>query len=898
MTVTILALKDLSCGHCVKSVTAVLEQLDGVEQVQVTLHFAKVMGDVSAQHLIDAIVAAGYGAELAQPDFELALSGLNCGHCIKSTEKALSAVENIDVFDVSKTSAKIYGSADPQVAIAAIIAAGFEAHLVNESPKSELPTLLAAVPSSGSVVFEQEIKPASAKSDKSISLLLDGLTCAACVLKVERALQGVEGVESVSVNLAEQTAFVTGDVDAQRLVQQVIQAGYGAEIIEDEKTSREKQQAQAKQEIQRRQWQSIVALVVGFGLLFWGLAGGQTQVTADNRLNWLVVGLVTLAVMIFTGGHFYQRAFKNLLNKTATMDTLVALGTGAAWLFSIAVTLAPEIFPESGRHLYFESSAMIIGLINVGKMLEAKAKQRSSKALERLLDLTPKTAKVVDEQGTHEIPLSQVQQGMTLRLQTGDRVSVDGIVTEGSLWIDESMLTGEPLPVQKNPGDKVSAGTVVTDGAALFQAEQIGNQTLLANIIKLVRQAQSSKPQLGQLADKIAAIFVPIVVVIALLAALIWYGVTQNISYAFMVLTTVLIIACPCALGLATPMSIIAGVGRAAELGILVRDADALQKAAGADTLVFDKTGTLTKGEPKVTALYTFGDMTQESAVHLAAGLEQGANHPLAKAILALNDGVAEKVSEFRTLKGLGITGVIQGKNIALGNRTLMTQFAVSLDAAEPLFQQESEKGATVVFLSVENQLAAIFAIRDPLREDSAQALQRLASQGYQLVMLTGDQEKTAQAIAAELGIHQVIAGVLPAGKAQAIQQLQAQGRKVVMVGDGINDAPALAQADVSIAMGSGSDIAIETAELTLMRHSMQAVADALSLSKGTLRNMKQNLFFAFVYNSLGIPLAAGLFYPLFGWLLNPMIGGAAMAFSSITVASNANRLLKFIPKQ
>lgn len=892
MTVTILALKALSCGHCVKSVTRVLEQIDGVEQVQVTLNFAKVIGDVSAQTLIDAIVEAGYGAELTQPTFELTLSGLNCGHCIKSTEKALSAVENMDVFDVTKTSAKIYGSADPQAVIAAITAAGFEAHLINEIPKSELPTRLVTEPTSGSV------EPELTANENSISLLLEGLTCAACVLKVERALQGVDGVKSVNVNLAEQTAFVTGEVNPQELINRVMQAGYGAEIIEDDNVRREKQQAQTQGEIRRRQWQSIMALVVGFGLMLWGLVGGQMQVTEANQLNWLVVGLVTLAVILLTGGHFYQRAIKNLLNKTATMDTLVALGTGSAWLFSMVVVLKPEFFPDNARHLYFESSAMIIGLINVGKMLEVKARQRSSKALEQLLDLTPKTAKVVDEQGTHEIPLNQVQQGMRLRLQTGDRVSVDGVVVEGSVWVDESMLTGEPLSVQKNQGDNVTAGTVVTDGAALFQATQIGNQTMLANIIKLVRRAQSSKPKLGQLADKIAAVFVPIVLAIALIAALIWYVITQDLSYSFIVLTTVLIIACPCALGLATPMSIIAGVGRAAELGVLVRDADALQKAASANTIVFDKTGTLTKGEPKVTALYTFGEMTQESAVHFAASLEQGASHPLAKAILALNEKQIEKVTAFRTLKGLGVTGMIQGKNIALGNRTLMTQLGVSLDLAEQLFQQESEKGATVVFLSVENQLGAIFVIRDPLREDSVSALQRLASQGYQLVMLTGDQEKTAQAIAAELGIHHVIAGVLPDGKAQAIQQLQAQGRKVVMVGDGINDAPALAQADVSIAMGSGNDIAIETADLTLMRHSMLAVVDALALSKGTLRNMKQNLFFAFVYNSLGIPLAAGLFYPLFGWLLNPMIGGAAMAFSSITVASNANRLLKFVPKK
>ncbi|PVX32686.1 Cu+-exporting ATPase [Pasteurella langaaensis DSM 22999] len=894
MSVTILALQDLSCGHCVKSVTTALEKIPNVESVQVTLHFAKVVGDVNPQTLIDAVIDAGYQAQLAQPNFELALSGLNCGHCIQATEKALSAVENVDVFDVTKTSAKIYGSADPQLVIAAIIDAGFDAQLSTESPKPELPTQPVVEPAPVVVVNENQ---ENMTAENTVSLLLDGLSCAACVLKVERALQGVPNVQQARVNLAEQMAFVTGEAEPQGLIQAVINAGYGAELIENETERRAKQQAQAQAEIRQRKWQSFVALIVGFGLLFWGLLGGQTQVNSENQGAWIIVGVITLIVMIFTGGHFYQRAAKNLLKKTATMDTLVALGTGAGWLFSMSVAVFPHFFPETERHLYFESSAMIIGLINLGKMLEVKAKQHSSKALEHLLDLTPKTARVADEQGEREIPLTQVKQGMILRVQTGDRVSVDGIVTQGSAWLDESMLTGEPLPVQKYVGDKISAGTLVTDGSLLFRAEQIGNQTTLAHIIKLVRQAQNSKPQIAQLVDKIAAVFVPVVVAIALLAALIWYFVTKEISYSFIVLTTVLIIACPCALGLATPMSIIAGVGRAAELGVLVRDADALQKAASADTLVFDKTGTLTKGEPKVTALYTYNETTQQSAVRFAAVLEQGANHPLAKAILALNNEHLDAVAEFKTLKGLGVTGRLNGKKLALGNRTLMTQLGVATAQAESQFQQESEKGATVVFLAVENQLAAIFAIRDPLRDDSQAALQRLRVQGYHLVMLTGDQEKTAQAIADEVGIDHVIAGILPDAKAQAIQQLQQQGRRVVMVGDGINDAPALAQADVSMAIGSGSDIAIETAELTLMHHSIHAVADALSLSKATLRNMKQNLFFAFIYNSLGIPFAAGVFYPLFGWLLNPMIGGAAMACSSITVATNANRLLKFTPK-
>ncbi|MCK3657348.1 Cu+ exporting ATPase [Pasteurellaceae bacterium Pebbles2] len=913
MTTTILALQDLSCGHCVKSVQNALEKVAGVESADVTLKFAKIVGDVPAQQLIDAIVEAGYQAQVATPEVTLTLSGLSCGHCVKNTEKALSAVQNIAVFDVSKTEAKIYGDVNAEAVIQAIVAAGYEANVANSSPKSDLPTQATPVQMPDPVAVESKnladknLDQANAQTSLAqkfvenaphFSLLLSGLSCAACVLKVQNALQAVPNVQGAQVNLAEQTALVTGEVLPEALISAVQQVGYGAELIEEESVRRDKQQAQIQHEIRQRRQQSMLALIVGFGLFFWGIFGGQMQVTPENKANWIVVGAAVLLTMWLTGKHFYQRAWLNLRHKTATMDTLIALGTGVAWIYSMLVVLKTDFFPENARHLYFESSAMIIGLINVGKMLEAKAKQRSSKALERLLDLTPKTAKIVDEQGEREIPLSEVQPQMILRLQTGDRVCVDGTVVQGEAWIDESMLTGEPLAVSKRKGDKVSAGTLLTDGTLLFQAEQIGNNTRLANIIKLVRQAQSSKPPIGQLADKIASVFVPVVIAIALLAAVIWYAFTQQISYSFVVFTTVLIIACPCALGLATPMSIIAGVGRAAEFGVLVRNAEALQKAAKVDTVVFDKTGTLTKSEPKVTAVYCFNGFTEKSAVQFAASLEQGANHPLAKAVLAQADGIdLIEPTQFNTLKGTGVTGLINDKKVALGNRTLLQQLNISCDSAEPAFLAESEKGATVIFLAVEQQLAAIFAIRDPLRNDSVEAVKRLREQGYHLVMLTGDQEKTARAIANEVGIEQVIAGVFPEGKVELIKQLQSQGRSVMMVGDGINDAPALAQADVSVAMGGGADIAIETAELTLMRPSIHAVADGLALAKGTLRNMKQNLFFAFVYNSLGIPLAAGVLYPWFGVLLNPMVGGAAMACSSITVASNANRLLGFKPK-
>ncbi len=918
----VLALGSLSCGHCIKSVTKAIEKISGEGTAQVTLNFAKIDSDKAPELFIQAIIDADFEAKLAQPSFTLVLSGLNCGHCIKSTEKALSAVSNIDVFEVSKTEAKIYGNALPEEAIAAITEAGFEAslkpNLLTESTSLNLDwqsTESEIAPTSPEPVLVENQAQAVFQTQGDFSqttLIINGMSCAACVAKVQKALEALVDVSKAQINLAERTALVFGEADPQLMIEAVKNAGYEAEVVIDENLRREKQNAQINKEINERKWQSIFALIAGFGLFFWGILGGQMMATIENHWNWVGVGVVSCIVMWLTGRHFYQSAWRNLLKGNATMDTLVALGTGVAWLYSMLIALNPEFFPEAARHLYFESSTMIIGLINLGKMLESKAKKRSSTALERLLDLTPKTAVVIENDKVREIPLSEVQQNMILRLQTGDRVSVDGSITQGLLWVDESMLTGESLPVEKQMGDKVSAGTMIIDGAGLCQAEQIGSQTRLANIIKLVRQAQSSKPQIGLLADKIASVFVPVVIAIALVSSVIWWflGPEPKIAYSLTVLTTVLIIACPCALGLATPMSIIAGVGRAAELGILVRDADSLQKSSEVDTLVFDKTGTLTQGEPMLTQAVYFQNISELEALGFALSLEANANHPLAKAVLAYgeqklttgqyqsavsNSGVLQN---FRTLKGLGVAASYKDQNLILGNRTLLEDQDIGLTEGNEFFISQSQQGATVVFLAVNQRLVAMFAIRDQLREDTSQALQRLHKQGYHLVMLTGDQQYTAKAIAKEAGIDEVVAGVLPEGKAKIIQQLQSQGKKVMMIGDGINDAPALAQANVSIAMGSGSDIAIETADLTLMRHSIHAVADSLALSKGTLTNMKQNLFAAFVYNSLGIPLAAGLFYPIFGILLNPMIGGMAMALSSISVATNANRLLKFKPKE
>ncbi|HDG9805829.1 Cu+-exporting ATPase [Raoultella planticola] len=826
----------------------------------------------------------------------LALDGLSCGHCVKRVKESLEQRPDVELAEVTVTEAHVTGSASAEALIETIKQAGYGAELSH--PKAK-PLAESSIPSEALTAVSSEL-PAATADDESQQLLLSGMSCASCVSRVQNALQSVPGVTQARVNLAERTALVMGSASAAELVQAVEKAGYGAEAIEDDQQRRERQQETAIATMKRFRWQAIVALLVGVPVMVWGMIGDNMMVSDDNRSLWLVIGLVTLAVMVFAGGHFYRSAWKSLKNATATMDTLVALGTGVAWLYSMSVNLWPQWFPMEARHLYYEASAMIIGLINLGHMLEARARQRSSKALEKLLDLTPPSARVVSEEGEKSVPLADVQPGMTLRLTTGDRVPVDGVISQGEAWLDEAMLTGEPIPQQKTDGDTLHAGTVVQDGSVLFTASAVGSQTTLARIIRMVRQAQSSKPEIGQLADKISAVFVPAVVVIALFSAAIWYffGPAPQIVYTLVIATTVLIIACPCALGLATPMSIISGVGRAAEYGVLVRDADALQRASQLDTIVFDKTGTLTEGKPQVVAVKTFAEVDEPTALRLAAALEQGSSHPLARAIIEkAADSQLPVVNNFRTLRGLGVSGEAEGHTLLLGNQALLNEQKIATAAVESEIAAQASQGTTPVLLAIDGQVAALFAIRDPLRSDSVAALARLHRQGYRLVMLTGDNPTTANAIAKEAGIDEVIAGVLPDGKADAIKRLQSQGHQVAMVGDGINDAPALAQADVGIAMGGGSDVAIETAAITLMRHSLNGVADALAISKATLRNMKQNLLGAFVYNSLGIPIAAGILWPLTGTLLNPVVAGAAMALSSITVVSNANRLLRFKPK-
>jgi Cu+-exporting ATPase len=617
---------------------------------------------------------------------------------------------------------------------------------------------------------------------------------------------------------------------------------------------------------------------------------------AGHQGFWLAVATLTLFVLVYSGGHFFTGAWTSIKHGATNMDTLIALGTGSAWCYSIILTLKPDLVPAGSQHVYFEAATIIIALINLGSALEMRARGKTSSAIKALIGLQPRTARVVRDGREVDVDIADVGLDETLRVRPGEKIAVDGVIIDGHSNVDESMLTGEPIPVEKTVGDEVVGGTLNQTGTFLFQAKRIGKDTVLAQIIDMVRTAQNTKPEIGRLVDRVAAVFVPAVIFIAIVAALVWYniGPEPRLSYSFVVCMTVLIIACPCALGLATPISIMVGVGKAAQHGILIRNGDALQQIGKLTTIVFDKTGTITLGQPEVNTIVTFGDHSEEQVLQYAASLETGSEHPLAAAILAAAQQHATETlatENFEAVTGKGISALIDQKSVIFGNLAMMKQHAVVTSDAQPQIDSLAGQGQTVMCLAVGNQLVGLISVSDPVKPDAQQAIQRLHAMGLTTVMLTGDNHATAQAVAGQVGIDEVISGVLPQDKAIKVSELQLEDEIVGMVGDGINDAPALVQAHVGLAIGTGTDIAIESADIALMSDSLHAVADAIEISKLTVRNIKQNLFGAFIYNSLGIPIAAGILYPAFGILLNPVIAGAAMAMSSVTVVSNANRL-------
>ena len=657
-------------------------------------------------------------------------------------------------------------------------------------------------------------------------------------------------------------------------------------------------------DMSRRFWVSLVLTAPLLGLAMSEMLPGQPvhQAFSMSLLTWVQCLLAT-PVVLWGGWPFFTRAWASLVHRSLNMFTLIAIGTGTAYVYSVIATLVPDLFPASlhvhggAVAVYFEAAAVITTLVLLGQVLELRARSQTSSAIKALLGLAPKTARLLRESGIEDdIPLDQVQPGDRLRVRPGEKVPVDGIVLDGTSAVDESMVTGEPIPVEKTPGSHVTGGTVNGTGGFIMQAERVGSETLLAQIVRMVSEAQRSRAPIQRLADVVSSYFVPAVILVAIVTFIGWgmYGPEPRLAYALVNAVAVLIIACPCALGLATPMSIMVGTGQGALVGVLIKNAEALELFEQVDTLVVDKTGTLTEGKPRLVSVIALPPGSDADLVRLAASLERGSEHPLAAAIVAAAQGrdlTLAEVQDFQSFSGQGVRGRVAGQPVALGNRALFTTLDIAIDSLLQQAEALRRQGQTVMFVAINGQAAGLLGVADPLKASTPDALQWLRADHIQIVMLTGDSRTTAEAVARQLGIEQVEAEVLPAQKGEVVQRLQAQGHVVAMAGDGINDAPALAQAHVGIAMGTGTDVAMESAGVTLVQGDLRGIVRARRLSRGTMRNIRQNLFFAFVYNALGVPLAAGVLFPVWGVLLNPMIASAAMALSSVSVIGNALRL-------
>ena len=817
---------------------------------------------------------------------EYAVQGLSCASCAHAVEVALQAVTGVKSAQVNLATEKVVVEADaevcPLVMQAAVQAAGY--NLV-------LPLV-------------------------TQNFAVSGLSCASCAANLEAAVGRLAGLASAVVNFATQVLTVTyplGAIDVEQISQAVEAAGYHAQLLTDQASASQAQiqqeadqAAQAKANHQaalwRRFWLSAIfalpllclamAEMVGRTLPTWLSHRGDGQLFVSLQLA------LTLPIL-WLGRSFFLNGFKHLVKGHPNMDSLVALGTSAA----VAYSLYSSIQVWLGDHhaamsLYYESAGVILTLVTLGKYFEARSKGQTSAAIQALIKLAPQEAQVLREGQEVTLPLDQVQVGDLVRVRPGQKIPVDGRVVEGQSWVDESMLTGESLPVAKKVGDQVVGASLNQQGSLIVETNKVGQDTTLAQIIHLVQAAQGSKAPIAQLADRVSAVFVPVVMTLALVAGLAWYLIGgQSWAFALTISIAVLVIACPCALGLATPTAIMVGTGKGAEQGILIKSGTALEMAHQVDAVVLDKTGTLTQGQPQVTDVLPLTGWTPDQLLALAAAAEVNSEHPLGQAIVA---GARERelalpeVTDFQSLTGYGIR-VLNGKNFYfLGNKRMMQETGLDLSQAEELAMTLAAGGKTPIYVGNREEIIGLIAVADPLKATSPEAVRRLKAMGLQVIMLTGDNAKTAQALAAEAGIDQVISDVLPADKAQVVADLQAKGLKVAMVGDGINDAPALAQADVGLAIGRGTDVAIESADMVLMGSDLTSVATAIKLSQATIRNIKENLFWAFAYNVLGIPVAMGVLHLFGGPLLNPMLAGAAMSFSSVSVILNALRLRRF----
>ncbi len=884
--------KGMTCASCSSRVEKVVGKMDGVNDVVVNLATEKMTVDfdqdkVSVDQIEEKVKKAGYEAtEIKSDDIvekNYNITGMTCASCSSRIEKILNKADGVESAVVNLATEKATVKFDKSVIssediIKKVEKAGYGAEEIDEGNKSEA------------------------------HFKVKGMTCASCSNRVEKVVNRMDGVYEAVVNLALEDMNVKYDkrkVSIEDIEKVVKNAGYEAIEIKDTAKSDHKKDSQEKVKKARNRfiWSVVFAvplLIIAMGPML-GLKLPGVINPDVSPFNYAFIQLILALIIAFIGRDFFIHGFKNLFHLSPNMDTLIALGSGVAILYGIyALVKIYQGDVHFAHHLYFESAGMIVAFISLGKFLEAITKGKTSDAINKLMGLAPKTATIIVDGKEKVIGIDDVRVNDIILVKPGEKLPVDGEVVEGTTSIDESMLTGESIPVEKNPGDQVFGASLNKNGMFKYKATKVGKDTVLSKIINLVEDAQGTKAPIAKLADVISGYFVPVVIAIAVLSALAWFFIgNENLEFSLNILISVLVIACPCALGLATPTAIMVGTGKGAENGVLIKSGVALEEAHKINTIVFDKTGTITEGKPKVTDIIS-ASISEDELLKLAAAAEKGSEHPLGEAIVkeAENRNInLPQIKTFNSIPGEGIITNIEGKDIVIGNRKIMDRNKIDITSIEAKAHELADSGKTPMFIAIDGTLAGIIAVADTVKENSKKAVKALHDMGIEVVMLTGDNEKTAKSIAKQVGIDRVISDVLPEGKANVIKDLQKEGKKVAMVGDGINDAPALVTAEIGMAIGSGTDVAIESADIVLMRSDILDVVGAIQLSRATIRNIKQNLFWAFGYNVLGIPVAMGILKLFGGPLLNPMIGSFAMSLSSVSVLLNALRLKGFKPK-
>ncbi|WP_085282767.1 heavy metal translocating P-type ATPase [Paraclostridium bifermentans] len=818
------------------------------------------------------------------------ITGMTCSACGKAAERAVKKVDGVVNQSVNMATEKI--------------------NIEYDSDKVKFEDLAKAIRKAGYNLIEDI-------NYNKVDFKIGGMTCASCAKAIERAVNKLDGIEDINVNVATERATINYDISKLKLTQirnTIEKTGYKVleksesknENLDEDKLIKEKEMKTLFTKFLVAVGFSVPLLYIAMGPMVpspigpWPVPNIINPTT--NSLNYALIQLILVIPVMIAGNKFYKNGFKAIINKSPNMDSLVAIGTLAAFVYSLYTTFqmanANMVSSHEHHQLYYESAGIIIALILLGKYLESRSKGKTSEAIKKLMGLQPKVAIVIKNKKEIEIPIEEVEVGDLIVVKPGSKIPVDGIVIEGHTSVDESMLTGESMPVDKNIGDKVTGASINKNGSIKFKAEKVGSDTALSQIIRLVEDAQGKKAPIAKLADTVSGYFVPTVITIAIVTALLWFTIGgQGVEFALTIFISVLVIACPCALGLATPTAIMVGTGKGAENGILIKGGEALELAHKIDTIIFDKTGTITEGKPKVTDIVVSKSIDKDYLLKIAASAEKGSEHPLGEAIVRFGEDKNidfMKVEKFTAIPGYGIEVSIDNKNVLLGNKKLMDDRKISLGNLSKTSDELASQGKTPMYIALENELGGIIAVADVVKSSSKKAIDKLHSMGIKVAMVTGDNKKTANAIAKEVGIDIVLAEVLPQDKSNEVKKLQNQGRFVAMVGDGINDAPALAQADIGIAIGSGTDVAMESADIVLMRSDLMDVPTAIKLSKETIKNIKQNLFWAFAYNTVGIPVAAGVLYIFGGPLLNPMIAAAAMSLSSVSVIGNALRLKGF----